>query len=182
MMKKILFISILLFCSFIVIACDKVDNSPTKKVEEFLNKYRAYDTDVQSDLKNTIDNEDLTDEEKERYEKIISNQFKNLTYEIKNETVDGDNATVEVEIEVLDFTKAISDSEQYLEEHEEEFLDSEGNYDETMYNKYKLDKMEEVKDKTKYTLQLTLTKEDGEWIMDDLTETEKQKIHGIYDY
>ena len=42
--------------------------------------------------------------------------------------------------------------------------------------------MEKVKEKVKYTLQLTLTKVDDEWKMDDLTETEKQKIHGIYDY
>ena len=42
--------------------------------------------------------------------------------------------------------------------------------------------MEEVKDRVKYTLELTLTKIDDEWELDNLTETERQKIHGIYNY
>ena len=180
--KRIMFLSFLLLFSFVLIACDNVSNTPTKKVEEFLTKYQTYDSDVEEDLKNTIDNEDLTDEEKERYTKLISDQYKSLTYEIKNETIDGDNATVEVEIEVKDFASAIGNAEDYLSEHEDEFLNENDEYDNTAYTKYKLDEMEKVTDKVKYTLQLTLTKVDDEWKMDDLTETEKQKIHGIYDY
>lgn len=180
--KRIMFLSFLLLFSFVLMGCDNVSNTPTKKVEEFLTKYQTYDSDVSDDLKNTIDHEDLTDEEKERYRKLISDQYKGLTYEIKNETIDGDNATVEVEIEVKDFATAIGNAEDYLSKHEDEFVDDKGEYDKTMYTKYKLDEMEKVKDKVKYTLQLTLTKADDEWKMDDLTETEKQKIHGIYDY
>ena len=33
----------------------------------------------------------------------------------------------------------------------------------------------------KNTLELNLTKEDDEWKLDNLTETERQKIHGIYE-
>ncbi len=180
--KRIFVLSFLLLFSFVVIACGNVSNTPTKKVEEFLTKYQTFDSDVEEDLKNTIDNEDLTDEEKDRYKKLISEQYKGLTYEVKNETIDGDNATVEVEIEVKDFATAISNAEDYLSEHEDEFKNKDGEYDNSVYTKYKLDEMEKVKEKVKYTLQLTLTKVDDEWKMDDLTETEKQKIHGIYDY
>ena len=171
--KSLLFLSVLLLFSFCVIACDQVSNTPTKRVEEFLSKYQMFDTDVEEDLNNTINSEDLTDEEKKRYKELISNQYKNLTYEIKNETIDGDNATVEVEIEVIDFATAISNAEEYLSEHEDEFVLENGEYDKTAYNSYKLNEMEKAKEKIKYTLQLTLTKVDEEWEMDDLTETEK---------
>ena len=42
--------------------------------------------------------------------------------------------------------------------------------------------MEKTNTKVKYTLELTLTKTDDEWEVDNLTETERQKIHGIYNY
>lgn len=180
--NKILLLSFLILCSTILFACDNVSNTPTKKVEEFLSKYQTYDEDVKEDLENTIKNEDLSDDEKKRYEKLISDQYKSLTYEIKDETIDGDNATVEVEIEVKDFATAISNAEDYLSENEDEFVSDTGEYDQTIFTKYKLDEMEKMKEKIKYTLQLTLTKVDDEWEIDDLTETEKQKIHGIYDY
>ena len=34
----------------------------------------------------------------------------------------------------------------------------------------------------KYTINFTLSKVDEEWIVDDLTETERMKIHGLYAY
>ena len=32
------------------------------------------------------------------------------------------------------------------------------------------------------TLNLTLTKKDDVWTMNDITETDRKKIHGIYSY
>ena len=78
--------------------------------------------------------------------------------------------------------EAISPIQLHSHSYSNEFVNEAGEYDQAVYNKYKLDEMENVKEKVKYTLQLTLTKIDDEWKMDDLTETEKQKIHGIYDY
>ena len=37
------------------------------------------------------------------------------------------------------------------------------------------------KDKITYTITFTLTKEDDEWTLDDITDIDRQKIHGIYD-
>ncbi len=179
-MKKILYI----FLGFLLIfttACDNVGNTPTKKVEELMGKYQSIDEDVLEDLNNVLASEkNLTTEQQDRYRKLLEKQYKNLTYEIKEEKVDGNNATVEVEIQVIDLAKSIAESEDYLTNNRDEFNDDTGTYSQEKYTNYKLDKMEDSKDKVTYTLQLTLTKEDDEWELDNLTETERQKIHGIY--
>ena len=46
----------------------------------------------------------------------------------------------------------------------------------------KLDALEKVSDRVKYTINFTLSKIDEEWLVDDLTETERMKIHGLYAY
>lgn len=180
-MKKF-FISLLGILMLFTAGCDKIDNNPTKKVEELMSKYQMLDEEVLDDLNKTVDEEDLTDEQKERYKKLLKNQYKDLKYTIQDEKIDGDNATVETEIEVTDYTKVIQESEDYLNEHEDEFNDDKGNFSKTKYTDYKLEKMEKTNTKVKYTLELTLTKTDDEWEVDNLTETERQKIHGIYNY
>jgi hypothetical protein len=42
--------------------------------------------------------------------------------------------------------------------------------------------MKKEKERVKYTLSFTLVKIDDEWKLDDLTETQREKIHGTYDY
>lgn len=181
-MKKIISficITLLLFTS----GCGKINNTPTKKVEAMLNNYQTLNEDVLDDLNKTIDTEsDLTDEQKTKYKDILKKQYQSLTYEIKDEEIDGDNAEVEVEIEVIDLTKSIADSETYLNENTDKFKNDSGEFDQVKYTDYKLDKMKDADVKVKYTLELTLTNSDNEWVVDNLTETERQKIHGIYNY
>lgn len=181
-MKKIL-LSILAILVIFTTGCDQIGNTPTKKVEELMGKYQSLDSDVLDDLNKVVESEDdLSDEQKKKYKDLLKNQYENLSYTIKNETVDGDNAVVEIEIEVRDLTRAIKESEEYLNSHEDEFLGDDGKYSKSKYTNYKVQKMEEAKDRVKYTLELTLTKTNDEWEVDNLTETEKQKIHGIYNY
>ncbi len=179
-LKKLTFI----FLGFLLLfstGCDKVSNTPTKRVEELLNKYQTVDDDVLDDLNDVVDDEnDLTNDQRERYKQVLKNQYSNLTYQIKEEKVDGDNATVEVEIEVYDLAKINNDVDEYMNNNRSEFTDNDGNILKEKYTDYKLDKLEKAKDRVKYTLNLTLTKDDQEWKVDNLTETERQKIHGIY--
>ena len=42
--------------------------------------------------------------------------------------------------------------------------------------------MKEAKEKVKYTIIFNLTKVDDDWAIDELDETTKEKIHGIYVY
>ena len=40
--------------------------------------------------------------------------------------------------------------------------------------------MKEQKEKVTYTITFTLTKKDDTWELDDITDIDRQKIHGIY--
>ena len=178
-MKKILSIFALLL---LVVGCGNMMNTPTKKVEEFLSKYQTMDEKVLTQLDEVIDSAGtMTKEQKEKYRDLMKNQYKNLSYKIKEETNDGDTSTVEVEIQVYDYATSISESETYLATNKDEFLDKDTKLvDEEKFMDYKLKQLSEVKDKVKYTINFTLNKVDGKWKLDDITEIDRQKLHGLY--
>ena len=39
----------------------------------------------------------------------------------------------------------------------------------------------DVTDKAKYEITFHLNKEDGEWVMEDITDVDRQKIHGLFE-
>ena len=158
-------------------------NTPTKRVETMLNNYVTLDEKVLNDLEDIMKEETvMTQDQKGRYKDVLKHQYKNLAYKIKDETIDGDIATVEVELEVYDYRKIIDEAEEYLNNNQQEFLGSDNNVDVSKFNDYKLDKLKNAKDKVTYTLDLTLKKVDDKWVLDDLTDTEISKIHGLYAY
>ena len=112
----------------------------------------------------------------------MQKQYKDLMYNIKNEAIDGKTAVVEVEIDVYDYAQAVTNSENELLNNSDNFKNSTGEVDTTKYNNYKLDNLEKVTERVKYTINFTLSKVDEEWVVDDLTETERMKIHGLYAY
>ena len=179
-MKKFVFIVVSLL--LLTCGCDSMMNTPTKRVEEFLNKYQRQDSEVLSQLDTAIKdgNYNFTDAQMKSYKELMKNQYKNLSYTIKEELIDGNNATVTVEIEVYDYNKAINDAETYYKNNPNEFKNSDGGIDEEKYMDYKIKKMEAVKDKIKYTLNLTLTKKDKKWVLNDISESDRQKLHGLY--
>ena len=182
-MKKIL----AFFTLFLVLAgcsLSEIDNTPTKKVEAFFNNYQTLDQDVLDDLDVVIAKEtNFTTEQKETYRDILKKHYQNLTYEIKGETVNGNKATVEVEIEVTDFYKVMNNSEQDISDNYDDLLGEGSNYDQSKYIDYRLSLLKNAKDTVKYTLNLTLTKNnDGDWVLDDLDDIEEQKILGMYQY
>lgn len=181
-MKKMLIAFIMVL--FLTGCNNDLMNTPTKRVETMLNNYVTLDEEVVDDLDNTLLEETvMTNEQKSRYKDILKRQYQNLSYEIKDETIDGDTATVEVEIEVYDYRKIIDAADDYLNNNQDEFLTEDGTTtDISKFNDYKLDLLEEAKAKVTYTLNLTLKKVDDKWTLDDLTDTEISKIHGLYAY
>lgn len=158
-------------------------DTPTKKVEAFFANYQTLDEDVLTQLDDTIDNDDtLSEDQKDEYRELMKKHYQNLKYDVKDEVINGDTATVTVEIEVTDYTKVMTDADKYLDENKDTFNDEEGNYDETLFTKYRLDKLKEAKDTVKYTLDMTLTKVDDEWQLDDISDIDEKKIHGMYEY
>ncbi len=168
----------------VVTGCEtNLMNTPTKRVETLLNNYITLDKKVLDDLDETmLSDTTMTLSQKEDYRNIIKKLYQNLSYEIKDETTDGDTAVVEVEIETYNLKKVIDDANAYLQSNQNEFLDSNNNIDVEKFNDYKIGQLKNVKDKVTYTLNLTATKVDDKWILDDLTDTEISKIHGMYNY
>lgn len=145
-------------------------NSPTSRVEDLFTKYQKLDEDISMGIDNVVNQQDLTKEHKERYRKLLERQYKNLSYEIKDELIDGDNATVLVEIEVVDYKKAISDLT----------FDSDS-YTKESYDEEKLGRLEKAQDKVKYTLEVKVKKDnDGNWKVEALTPEQIKKIQGMY--
>ena len=179
-MKKII---VVLFSMVFLVGCSNLMNTPTKKVEYLLSKYQKNDEEVIKQLDSSLISDSvLTMEQKDRYKKIMERQYKDLMYKVKNEAIDGKTAVVEVEVEVYDYAKAVSEIENKLVNNADLYKDSTGEISTTLYNDDKLKSLEDVKDRTKYTINFTLSKIDEEWVVDDLTETERMKIHGLYAY
>ena len=163
-MKKILIITLLL--SLFLFGCDKTMQTPTSKVEDFLSRYQKLDKDVLKELENMVYKDDeMTEEEKEEYKSLLEKQYQNLSYKIKKEIISKDTATVDVEVEVLDYATAISKSKKECDKNIVEC---------------KLKEMKLVNSKKKHDLTITLYKEDGNWIIENLNEDDVKKLHGLY--
>lgn len=167
-MKKIIIIlSLLIFLT----GCENTLNTPTKKVENFLNDYQNLNPEVLKRLESSVEADNLTKSQRKKYIGLLEKQYQNLSYKIVNEVVNDDNAIVDVEIEVLNYTYSIADSKKYYETHKDEIED---------YNEYMLNNLEKVKDKIKYNISIDLTKYDGNWELNEIDRTIIQKIHGLY--
>ena len=182
-MKKTIII-LLIFLLMSGCSLKNIDNTPTKQVETFFNNYQTLDKKVLDDLDIVIAKQtNFTDKQKEEYRNILKKHYQDLTYEIKDETINGNRANVEVEIEVTDFYKVLNESNEYLKNNSNEFYDQQNNYDESKFINYQLDKLKDANETVKYTLNLTLVKnDDGDWILDDIDDIQEKKILGIYEY
>lgn len=168
-MKKIVSLFIFLL---LLVGCS-LSNSPTSRVEDLLNKYQTLDSDISSGINDVLKEENLNDSQKDRYRKVIEKQYKGLTYQIKDERIDGDTAIISTEIEVMDYKKVINETNSYYQ--------SINNYTVEDYNNTKLDKLEKAKDKVKYTIDFEVKKDkNGNWKLSSLSNEAIKKIQGMY--
>ena len=178
-MKEMVIVFAMLVC---LSGCNNVMNTPTKEVEEFLGKYQTIDQKVIEQLDSVLATDiTMTEEQKEEYKKLMKKQYQNLSYKIKDETIDGEHAEIVTEIEVYDYNGAMEDADEYLRINGSEFLKEDGSTDEEKFMNYKINSMKDMKNKVTYTITFTLTKQDDTWELDDITDIDRQKIHGIYD-
>lgn len=171
-MKKYLFLIISFILIIFTSGCD-LGNTPTSKVEDLLNKYQMLDSEIMEDINDVIDSENLTTDQKERYKKLLEKQYKNLSYKIKDEVIDNDGALVTVELEVVDYKKAIEKTEKSFSNTSDYTLEE--------YNNKKIENLEEMKDKVVYTIELSLIKDkDDNWKLNALSNVDKKKLQGMY--
>lgn len=172
-MKKILKFILPCLIIFILLGCD-LNNTPTSKVEEKLSNYQMIDQsiNVNDKIQFLTDGDNLTESQIEEYRKIVEKQYKSIAYNVKDETVDGESAVVEVQIEVLDYKSALEE------------LD--GDVDRNLvsveqYNEKKIEALKQAKDKVTYTIEFQVNKDiDGNWNLETLNSIGEQKILGIY--
>lgn len=178
-MKKIYSIIVITIFTFLLSGCGK---TAVDSVEEYLDNYKNLNANVLSDMKEIIDKENLSNENATVYEEIFKKQYSDLTYDIKNEEYNGDEAVITVQINVYDLYKAQKETTDYLANHNEEFLDESGHYDSAKYITYKLQKMKETTEKVDYTIDFYVVNTNDGWVVSSLSNSDLEKIHGIYDY
>ena len=123
-MKKKILLCFSCIMAIVLLSGCSMSNTPTKKVEKFLDNYKNQDETVLTQLKSMVDADTLmTDDQKSTYTDILKRQYKDLTYDIKDEKIDGDTATVTAEIEVYDYYKVNKDAESYYNANPNEFKD-----------------------------------------------------------
>lgn len=182
-MKKIIISSLLALLLFT--GCGKNMDTPTGKVEEVLSNYQKLDNSVNYDIDRVVERENIENEDdKKVYRAALERQFQNLSYKIKNEEIEGDTATVDVEIEVLDYKSKNEKSKEYFTEHRADFIDEDivdGKVEEVAeFITYKISELTKVEDKTKYDITFNLTRENDEWVIDDIDDETLEKLLGIY--
>ena len=174
-MKKILYslvaIVLLTGCS----CTANMGNTPTKKVEDYLNKYQTNDDGVINDLDEVLTNDTtLTDAERTDYSDFMKTHYRDMQYEIKDETIDGDTATVNAEVTVRSYADVVNEANDYRLNNPDEFDDD------NTFATYRLDRLKEVTDTETYTITFHLTKEDEEWKIENLSEDDLRKLSGLY--
>ena len=184
-MKRLEIIIGICIIVFLVAACSMNDmnNTPTKQVEIFFKKYQMLDESVLNDLNRVVaEEEQFNNEQREKYKDIMKKHYQNLIYNIKDEEVNGDIAIVSVEIEVTDYSRILREAELYLQQNPEEFQTEDGEFDIQKYSEYRLNKLEDASETVKYTLDIGLTRIDEEWKVNQISEIDEEKIHGVYEY
>ena len=177
-MKKFLIAVAVLF---LFTGCDDMSNTPTKKVEDFLGKYQSMDSEVLSQLDDIVTTDgEMTDDQKNEYKSLMEKQYQNLSYKITNETINDDKAEVEVEVEVYDYRNALDKAEKYRNENEKEFQDDNDTFSLEKYVDYWIGELKKVSDKKQETILFNLHKEDDEWVVDDISDSDREKLHGLY--
>lgn len=162
-MKKIFLILILIF---VFVGCN-IANTPTSKVEELLGNYQRLDKNINIDYYNLANDEQLSDDLKNEYNNLIKEQYQNLSYEIKEEEIDGDKAIVTASIEVKNYKDIIR---KY----------NKNEYQNDEYHKLIVNSLKSTNIKVNYTINFTLTKDNNDdWNIDELSNETKEKLLGI---
>lgn len=177
MKKKIILFSLFIL-SFLLVGCS-FNNTPKAKVEEVLMKYQNNSDVVKNELNDYLGTLDISENNYEEYKKIYNRQYTNLTYDIKDELIDGDKASVKVQIEVYDYYKTEQDAIRYTTDNASDFT-TDNVMDIGKVMTYKLDKLFKTNERVTYTIMFNLNKVDDVWTIDKLSNEDLEKIHGIY--
>ncbi len=178
-MKKIIIFLLTLSC---VVGCACSVRKASDAVKEYIGKYNNEEEVVLTELEELMNREGLNDEQKEMYKNVMLKQYKDLSYKVVSENYNGDEAIVTTKITVYDLYTVQKEAEDYKNNHKEEFIDQDGNYDKDAFLKYKLEQMQKNTQTIDYTIDFKVRKNNGKWEMENVSTEDLEKIHGIYNY
>lgn len=162
-MKKIY---LLIIPILFLVGCS-IANTPTTIAEDYLTKHQMLDKSININYNKITTDTNLSQSIKDRYKDAIEKQYRDLSYEVKNEKIDGNTAKVTVQIKVKDYKQAFTkyDKNDYsLEDYHEQVLNT----------------IETIKDKTTYTIDFILTKDNkGNWQLNAIPNEVEEKLLGI---
>ena len=125
------------------------------------------DDDVSLSYEQLSFGEDIDGKYRDDYQKLIERQYKKLSYEVKDEVIDGRSANVTVEIEVYDYNEIF---EKYDRDE----------YDRDRYDEIIINELSNQKDRITYTMMFSLTmNKDDEWKLLELSLDNRDKLLGI---
>ena len=154
--------------------------TPTLKVSEYLSQFNSLDELVIQDMETTIQEENLSTDNMTIYRNVLQRQYQDLKYDIVEESINGDNAVVIAKITVYDLHTSKQNSETYMNEHQDEFLNTDNMFDQEGYMKYRLENMLATKDTVSHNISFNLNKKDNECVLDNIDRATLEKIHGLY--
>ena len=103
----------------------------------------------------------------EHTDEFMNDNSENKSNENKTETDESGEIIGGV---VEDATDSIGDAVEDMLEKSEKFID------------YKIKQLKDVTDKTKYDITFYLSKDEkDEWVLDDISDIDRQKLHGLYE-
>ena len=162
-MKKIFLIVI----GIIILSGCALGNTPTSRVEAMFSDYQMLNDNIDVSYTSLTIDPNLDNNLINRYEKVIEKQYRDFSYEIKEEEIDGDTAIVTAQIELMNYKKAI---DKY----------NKSDYELSKYHDLVLKELEKTKEMVTYTLEITLVKNNEDWVVDELSSENKDKLLGIY--
>lgn len=166
----------------LITGCNMSGNAPEDKVKAYLERYVKNDSQIMIQLDEFVSEKDYSDENKQLYKDVLEKQYKDLKYEIEDVEKEESSTLVTVKIIVYDLYKIQKESEAYLNTHKKEFMDKDNKLDESKYINYQLNKMKMNTDTKEHTIIFIVNKIKTEWVVDNLSPVDLEKIHGIYNY
>lgn len=135
-----------------------LSNNPNSVVEDYLGRYQMLDDSIDIDYRDLVGDVNISNNDIDVFNYYIKKQYRNMSYDIKETSIDGDKAKVTVEVEVYNYKDAINNSD---------------------YNDI-LSSLASVKDKVVYTVNFNLRYRDDKWEIGNINKEVKSKLLGIY--
>lgn len=179
-MKK--YILVLVALVMFLTGCVIGDATPSDEVRDFLNRYKENDTVIVNELNDYLSNTDYTEDQRKDYKDVYLRQYSNLEYDIKDEVINGDKAVVTVQIKVFDYYKTNTTVDDYFVTNNNEFVLEDGLVDNDKMFNYRLNKLLSTTNTVEYTMEINLTKVDGNWEVQALSQDDLNKLHGVFEY